>query len=201
MKTSFKGLVLSLIMVIGAEALAVDAIKLGLPGYGGTGCPQGSVSATLSPDQSTLSILFDSYMVEAGNTTGKKIDYKTCNVRVPMTIPGGWSVSLIQADYRGFNYLPSGSRAIFSTEYFFAGAQGPHLDKTFSGPLNDMYLIEHNLIATALVWSGCGAKTNLSINSSMRVIANSKMDQALSTVDSADLDAGLLYHIKWAKCH
>ena len=31
-----------------------DDIKLGTPGYGGNGCPAGSVAAILSPDRKSL---------------------------------------------------------------------------------------------------------------------------------------------------
>ena len=48
-----------------------DDIALGEPGYGGTGCPDGSASVTLSPDAKSLSILFDEYYVEAGGETNK----------------------------------------------------------------------------------------------------------------------------------
>ena len=51
-------------------------ISLGYPGYGGTGCPQGTASATLSPDGTALSVLFDQFVVEAGGTTGRRVDYK-----------------------------------------------------------------------------------------------------------------------------
>ena len=49
-----------------------DDISLGQPGYGGTGCPSGSVSATLSPDSKSLSLLFDSYLVQAGGTAANR---------------------------------------------------------------------------------------------------------------------------------
>jgi hypothetical protein len=56
-----------------------DDISLGQPGYGGTGCPSGSVSATLSPDSKSLSLLFDSNLVQAGGDSGKSFDRKSCN--------------------------------------------------------------------------------------------------------------------------
>ena len=46
------------------------------------------------------------------------------------------------------------------------------------------------LEATALVWSACGADTNLRVNTSFLVQTNSRMDQAMGTVDSADISAG-----------
>ncbi len=79
-------------------AHAQEAITLGTPGYGGTGCPGGSVSATLSPDATSLSLLFDSYVVEAGGDTGKTFDRKACNIAIPVHVPQGMSVSVLAID-------------------------------------------------------------------------------------------------------
>src|SRR5262249_52788568 len=61
-----------------------DDIYLGIPSYGGTGCPAGTASVTLSPDAKALSILFDTYVAEVGGTSGKTLDRKSCNVAVPV---------------------------------------------------------------------------------------------------------------------
>ena len=77
---------------------AQDDIALGNPGYGGTGCPDGTASVTLSPDQKSLSILFDVFVVEAGGATNKSFDRKVCNVAIPVHVPQGISVSVHAID-------------------------------------------------------------------------------------------------------
>ena len=178
-----------------------DDIKLGQPAYGGTGCPQGTASANLSPDQKSLSILFDSYVVEAGGNTGKRLDRKTCNVSIPVHVPQGLSLSIFQVDYRGFNDLPQGAASQFNVEYFFAGGRGPQYSRSFTGPSSQDYLISNTLQAGAIVWSACGADVNLRTNSSMRVQTNRNNQQAQSTVDSADIKAGIQYHLQWRFCN
>ncbi|HZY67241.1 MAG TPA: DUF4360 domain-containing protein, partial [Devosia sp.] len=89
-----------------AGASYADDIALGEPGYGGTGCPDGSASVTLSPDAKSLSILFDEYYVEAGGSTNKSLDRKSCNIAIPVHVPQGLSVSILNIDYRGYNSLP-----------------------------------------------------------------------------------------------
>jgi hypothetical protein len=80
-------------LVLSAPAFAThDDISLGEPGYGGTGCPDGTVSVTLSPDQKSLSLLFDQYQVEVGGDTGKSFDRKSCNIAIPVHVPQGLSV-------------------------------------------------------------------------------------------------------------
>ncbi len=154
---------------------------------------------TLSPDSKSLSILFDEYIAEAGGR--KTLDRKSCNIAVPVHVPQGFSVSVIDVDYRGFNSLPRGARSRFSAEYFFAGKRGPKFIKTFRGALDDEFMLESNLMASAMVWSRCGADVNLRVNTSMLVQTNRSRDLALATVDSADMNAGLVYHLKWKRCN
>lgn len=174
------------------------SISLGLPGYGGTGCPAGSVSTTLSPDSKALSLIFDGYQVEAGGTTGRTFDRKSCNVAIPVHVPQGQSVAIISIDYRGFNHLPARASSQFDVEYFFAGGTGPAFRRTFTGPLDQDYTINNQLVAQSLVWSPCGADVNIRTNSSMRVTTPGP--QALATVDSEDVNAAIVYHLQWRRC-
>lgn len=184
----------------GASAWSSNDIEIGHPSYGGTGCPAGSASVSLSPDNKQLSILFDQYVVEAGGSTGKRLDRKGCNVAIPVHVPQGYSVSIFQIDYRGFNSLPRGARSTFNVEYFLAGSRGPRYSKTFVGEQDQDYLIDNRLVAEAVVWSACGADVILRSNSSMMVQSNRFGDDAFSTVDSMDLEAGIVYHLQWKRC-
>jgi hypothetical protein len=190
----------SLILVAGTATIArADDIALGQPAYGGTGCPGGSASATLSPDAKSLSILFDQYQVEAGGDTGKSFDRKSCNIAIPVHVPQGLSISVLAIDYRGYNNVPTGGNTTFSVEYFFAGVRGPTFNKTFKGPLDDEYTIHNELTAQAMVWSACGVDVNLRTNSGIRVQTKGGA-QALATVDSEDVSAAIVYQLQWKQC-
>jgi hypothetical protein len=197
-------MMLSATVVVGVMGLssahAQESLQLGQPIYGGNGCPQGSASATASPDGRDLSILFDQFQVEAGSN-GKRIDRKSCNLAIPLHVPQGYSVSVFTVDYRGFTSLPYGARALFNAEYFFAGAQGPRVAKNFSGPQSQGYIFTNQLAAEALVWSPCGADTNLRVNSSMFVQTNRNLEDALATVDSADVKSAIVFHVQWWQCN
>jgi hypothetical protein len=191
------GVLISLFLVGSAIA---DGIQLGNPAYNGTGCPLGSAAVTLSPDQKSLSILFDQFVAEAGMSTGKSMERKNCNIAVPVHVPQGYSVSIFQVDYRGYTFVPRGATARFDVEYFFAGQKGPKYTRNFSGPLDSDYFIEHGLLTENLVWSACGADVNLRVNSSLMARTNLSWEDIMATVDSADVQAGLIYHIRWRKC-
>ena len=200
MKKLFLTMLMGIISIAANHALA-QGLKLGAAAYGGTGCPSGSASVMVSPDETAVSILFDSYVAEAGYTTNRSVDRKSCNITIPVSVPQGYTVSIFQVDYRGFNSVPVGASTRFDAEYFWAGSRGPRLTKLFRGPVIDNYTLTDELLATTLVWAPCGASVNLRVNTSMVAQSNSQFDQTLGTVDSADITSGLIYHLKWKRCN
>jgi len=186
-------------MMLSAPVFA-DDISLGEPGYGGTGCPAGSVSVTLSPDAKSLSLLFDEYQVVVGGESGKSFDRKSCNIAIPVHVPQGLSVSILKIDFRGFNHLPRSASSQFNVEYFFAGSKGPSFQRKFRGPIDEDYLINNELTAQAIVWSGCGADVNLRTNSSMR-LSSLYNQEAMASIDSEDINAAIVYQLQWRKCN
>jgi hypothetical protein len=193
-----KSILLFSAIMLSAPVFA-DDISLGEPGYGGTGCPAGTVSVTLSPDAKSLSLLFDQYEVAVGGETGKSFDRKSCNIAIPVHVPQGLSVSILKIDFRGFNHLPQSATSQFNVEYFFAGTRGPGFQKRFRGPLSEDYLINNELTAESIIWAGCGQDVNLRTNSSMRVntVAN---QEAMASIDSEDVNAAIVYHLQWREC-
>jgi hypothetical protein len=103
----------------------------------GTGCPEGTVSSIVSPDGTSLSLLFDEFRVEVPNyaqaptqpTPGRGPNYrpptsnsifeqqKTCNISFLTTLPAGRMVTAININLqaRGNTMIDSGIQAYFST--------------------------------------------------------------------------------------
>lgn len=198
MKTLIAGAV-ALSAFAAAVPAHADDISLGVPGYGGSGCPGGSVSATLSPDGKALSLIFDEYIVSAGGMTGRSFDRKSCNVAIPVHVPNGYSIAVFSVDYRGFNQLPARAMSQFNVEYFFAGSRGPAFRRSFYGALQSDYFINNQLGVESLVWSPCGADVNLRTNSSMRVNTFNNAE-AMASVDSQDVSAAIIYRIQMRRC-
>ncbi len=193
-----------LIAIIGsaltAEAQLAKGMRLGMPDYGGTGCPAGSASVSLSPDEDAISVLFDQFTVEAGST-GRRVDRKACLLSVPVTVPQGYSIAVIQVDYRGFNVVPSnGAYNRINTEYFWAGIRGPTYSQVFRGPNNDDFTLTNGIMTENLVWTPCGASVQLRVNTSIMAQSNNRMEQTMMGVDSADISSGLIYHVQWRRC-
>jgi len=182
------------------QAQLLPGVKLGEPSYGGTGCPAGSASVSLSPDQDEISILFDNFVAEAGGDTRRAVDRKACELSVPLEIPQGYSATVIQTDFRGFNLVSRGGMNRLNTEYFWAGARGPSYSNMYRGPQNEDYFATNGVVASGVVWTPCGMSTNLRIRATIMTQTNRNLDQSMMTVDSADITSGLIYHIQWRRC-
>jgi len=179
-------------------------LQLGQPSYGGNGCPQGSASVSLSDDHKTMSVLFDQFAAEAGSTTGRRVDRSSCNLRIPVRVAAGYSVSIIHTDYRGYAAVPGGGGAYanFSSEFFFAGqGRGVKTTKRINGPMADAFTISSDVTASA--WSPCGGDVILAVNTSAMAMANSAMQQTMMIVDSMDMasqNLGLNYSLSFRRC-
>ncbi len=175
-------------------------VKIHKIAYAGSGCPAGSVSEVLSPDAKAFTLLFDSYIAEAGPGIPLSQGRKNCNVAVDLRFPNGWSFTVIDVDYRGYMNLERGTSGLQKTDYFFAGqSMGPSLQSTFVGPADRDYNIRDSLLMSAAVWSPCGLTRALNLNTQVRVSASGGR-RALLTNDSINGELTHLYGIRWRRC-
>lgn len=177
-------------------------IYVGQPVFGGSGCPEGTVSVAASFDGTAISVLFDEYVVETG--PDDFFDYASCNVAVPVHVPQGFTVALVAVDYRGFAAVPQSGSAQLNTEYFFAGTAGPRRTTTFPAGSFGRFLVEDDFRASTLVWSACGADVILRANTSAVAVKSPSTPYGFETflsVDSADVRAGIEYHLQWKYCN
>lgn len=194
----FKSLVV-LTAIITASLTAEAQISLGQPAYGGTGCPAGSASATLTEDGSILSVLFDQFSTEANGS--RRIDRKNCSLRIPVNVGNGYQVALIAFDYRGFAAIPFGATGVLDASYSYIGQPRPvRFSKTFRGGYNSNYSVTNELISTTVTWSPCGRQVMLEAGVSARATSNSSGQQTILAVDSVDVTAGLLFQVQFRRC-
>jgi hypothetical protein len=168
----------------------VDAI------YGGSGCPDGTASVVVIGN--TLSMLFDEYIAQT--YPGYQTSRVSCNYAVSLRVPAGYTLALIKADYRGFADIPWGGFGSFRAEYFWAGAKGPVYTRHF-GPGSFGDWTESDFIGGA-IWSPCGADVIARGNTSALARKSSPWSsyEAEVSVDSLDLQAGIIYYFAWDYC-
>lgn len=196
-----KSLLTLAILALGLTAQA--QVRLGNPAYGGTGCPAGSASVSLTDDQSVLSVLFDSFVAQAPTMQGANFDRKSCNLRIPVSVGPGYQVALIAFDYRGFAAIPSGGRGQFEARYAYVGQRRPAIfRKSFATGVADNYSLKNELISTTIDWTPCstGRDLMMTVDANILAVTNSRQDATNVSIDSVDVSAGLLYAVQIRRC-
>lgn len=180
----FTTVALSTLLLASSSSFAAS-ITLGQPNYGGSGCPAGSASATVSPDGQELSILFDKFVAKNGR--------KNCGLVIPIKVPNGFQVAIYTMDYRG--YVAPKTTGRLTTDYFFAGQRSRPITRRIQGEKD--YTERDTIASMTNVWSKCGDSVNLRVNAGMAASGKGE-----ATVDSVDMsNAGLVYHLTYRACH
>ncbi len=182
----------------------------------GSGCPQGSFSATISPDANTFSLLLDQYIAES--TRQMTLDRKACQLRVEFAVPSGWQFSVISADYRGFVNVEAGALATHQAIYSFDGSKPPNerpgfqdgsnysfKAQNFNGPFQDNYFIHNEINPRIAPWSPCQSNNAQTLFISTFLTARAldwrSPAAAQITLDSIDGQAqSQKFNFAWRRC-
>lgn len=76
----------------------------------GSGCSNSTASASVTPDGTYLSVLFDNFKAEIGNGSANPqatAERKQCTVLIDMDVPFGYQYALETTEFRGFAALPA----------------------------------------------------------------------------------------------
>ena len=209
-----------LIFVLSVKTFAEDVFTFESVILRGTGCPQGSASIIMSPDQQSMSILFDQFTAEVPQTNAindnekapiengrrphrmdRQMDHKVCRMVITAGIPGGQKVESLEAsiDFRGSTVLDEKTRGNFKTEMVeWEGIRGKGVksktieNKTWIGPVMDNWIISK--VQNLDVKSNC-AKRDFNRDEKKIVFVLQNV-----LVDSADMSGSLKLKIKTATC-
>lgn len=89
--------------------------------YGGTGCPENTAQGLISKDRSTITLSFDAYLVQSGESAPASDRRKFCQLQMKLKYPGGFQYSILGADFRGYASLDTGVNGTAQTTYYFSG--------------------------------------------------------------------------------
>ena len=89
--------------------------------FAGSGCPAGSVAGQLSDDLTMVTILYDSFIAQAGPGITPTNYRKNCQLNFKLDYPSGWQYSVFKADYRGYAYIPANATGTAKATYYFSG--------------------------------------------------------------------------------
>jgi len=191
---------LIILNILSANAIAKsDQLELGIPVIGGNGCSKNSSSVQLNNNKDVIQIRFSDYFVIADEQ--RSLDRKSCNLAIPLHIPEGYSVAVVEANYHGFLSLPENSTLDLNTEYFFVGEESAKLSRQVTGEAFGDFQLTDAVLMENEIWSKCGEDTIMRVNTSMLLKNKKSNELAIAVIDSADINSGILYQIKMRKCH
>lgn len=195
-------------------------IRLGEPLIFGDGCRPGTVATSLSPDLTAISVIYDDYVVKAAQGSGQRDRrsgmwnaQKVCINRIPLFVDRGIQIQLIQADHRGFAFVPAGARAEVESMVNANLMQGNDPRSLGRSLLRDALRTTHVLSAGHAedfffrqsvgqeVWSPCSQNLILWVNSAVRV--STRSEEVTVQMDSTDLSSesvALQFRIRTRAC-
>lgn len=164
------------------------------------GCPAGSYSAIMSPDRTTLSILFDKFQVEGANATGTVS--KACHLSIPLDLPANTSLGVYKVDYRGFAKLGPSQQAALEVQYALGpkdNGRGRVFRRKVKGAHEGDFVFTENIGAGQMKRVGCGADARLNIRMAVELDGGG---ESMATLDSSDgKSAAIIYHLNQRKCN
>lgn len=189
-----------LVAFLSTLALAsAQEIKVRNISYGGSGCPQGTVSKSISNDRSVFTIIYDQFVASIGKDSPITDSRKNCQLNLDLEIPKGWRFSILGSDYRGYAQLDRGVSGSHLTTYYFAGnSQQVTTKADFQGPVAKDYIIHDN--TGLLTWSPCGGQFNLNANSQVRLVSSTSNGSGQLTNDSTDGKFSCSLRLGWSRC-
>lgn len=188
-------------------SIFVCALLVSLPVWAQetNGCPKGSYSIVMSPDGTTLSILFDQFTVENSSTSVSGMQRKVCRISSPLNLPANYSIGVYKVDYRGFAKLAAKQETQLDVQYFLGPQDNEHgrvFKRKIKGPHESDYLFSENIGAGQMKRVGCGAAAVLNVGITLSLNGDLRAGGAMASLDTADAGPGgaLVYHLDLKKC-
>ncbi|KAF4634277.1 hypothetical protein G7Y89_g3834 [Cudoniella acicularis] len=182
-----------------------DQITIASASSSGNGCPQGSVSTSLSPDKTVITFGFDSFQTYIGPTAVQADKTKNCQLHLSLNYPSGFQYSITDATYHGYARLDPGVTGNFLSTYYFSQSASSTCTtrSSISGPdwVNGNVYTKHDEIQTvAVIWSPCGDTGLLNINNRIALTSSNSTAKGELSNDDATVAFTHQAHVGWRKC-
>lgn len=189
------------------KSLLASALLASLPAWAqqANGCPAGSYSLVMSPDGTTLSIMFDQFTVASSGASVSGMQRKVCRISAPLNLPADYSIGVYKVDYRGFAKLAAKQESELDVQYFLGPRNNQHgrvFKRKIKGPHEDDYLFTETIGAGQMKRVGCGTAAVLNVSITLGVDGNLSAGEAMASLDTTDAVPGgaLVYHLNLKKC-
>ena len=183
-----------------ADAPPGSRITVDVVTVNGSGCPAGTASARMSPDNTGFHISYSSFVAQDGGSAAPTASRRNCQVGVQVHVPQGFTYAVAGAEYRGRAALAHGSTAVQRNNYYFQGVGEPNnvTEHYFYGAYHGGWRTQDTTAVTELVYKPCGRDVILNINSSLRV--DSPSSTSTISLRSSEADVDTLVQFSWKQC-
>ncbi|WP_433305366.1 DUF4360 domain-containing protein [Actinoplanes sp. CA-030573] len=181
-----------------------DKMVIGVVGANGSGCPAGTYTVQVAPDNTAFTVTYSRYTAQVGVGAGPLDFRRNCQIALNVHVPSGFTFAIAEADYRGYAHLEAGSLGYEAAGYYFQGqAQTTHIQHNLSSPRDGDWQTTDLVGVASLSFLPCGEYRYLNINTELRVYAGTSdvhHTTSLLTMDSTDSSITTIYHIAWRRC-
>ncbi|MEU0882235.1 DUF4360 domain-containing protein [Lentzea sp. NPDC005914] len=176
-------------------AVTIDVVTVN-----GSGCPQGTVAVTMTPDNTAFHMVYSDYVALVGVGSRPTDSRKNCQLTLRVNAPQGYTYGISRVDYRGFVQLESGATGTERANYYFQGmAQPAFRSHTWQGPVSDDWQATDEDLP--IVHQSC-ERRNLNINTELRVsvgTSDPKTTTSFMAMDSTDAYTATVYRLGWQR--
>ncbi len=198
---------LSMLMYLAAALLSENSyatdVSIARVRNFGNGCPANSIQVVLSPEGTTLSILYSQFQADVGGPAPAST-LRDCEIDIELNKALHSIPQISSADFRGFIQLDPGVGAQEWSEIDMDGGQYLHVfaRHLFNGPLSQNYLLKGQVPWRSKQVLQCGneATTQLRIRAHFQLAGGTSQKLGLMSVDSLDGVLMHTYHLGWRNC-
>lgn len=178
-----------------------DRVTIDTLSVNGTGCRSDTTTVAVSPDKEAFTVLYSTYLAQAGASTKNKDERRKCGITVRLNVPANMTYAVSAVDYRGFAHLEAGASATLSSRYHFQGSGTPAFtEHAFASGLVDDWQVTDTVGAGA-EFGKCGKDRKIDIDTELRA-QSPRVDSPTSfiTMDSTDGEISSTYHLTYRNC-
>lgn len=174
--------------------------------FSGSGCPQGSVSTSISLDKTVVTFGFDQFQtfIGPGYDLGDKT--KNCQLHLNLKYPGGFQFAVLDSTYHGFAQLDAGVTGSFYSTYYFSqdAAATATTQTSISGggawAAGQVYTKNDQIPTASVIYAPCGANGILNVNNRIVLASANKTATGQVTDDDATVAFTHQFHLAWRQC-
>ena len=186
----------------------LDPTKIQIIGvaWSGNGCPQGTVSTSVSADRTVVTFGFDAFQTYIGPGLPVTERSKNCQLHLTLAYPGGFQFAVVESTYHGYAILEKGVTGTFYSTYYFSedAASTTTTRTTISGggvwEQGQVYTKQDQIPTASVIWSPCGATGNLNINNRIGLTTTNSSAFGSITDDDATVAFTQQMNLQWRPC-